>query len=83
MVDWQTVRIEGLAYTQLVEIAGFLTILFQRPVSLGEAAQIAIDSFYDTNHAAMLKIISDPDALEKVRSKAVITFPLSVPAQKT
>jgi hypothetical protein len=67
--EWKTIRIEAPDYFKLVELSGFLSILFGKQVSLSDVAHMTIDSFYDTSHAALIKAVSNPDIVEKTREK--------------
>ena len=68
--EWKTIRISAISYYKLVELDGFLTILLgSQPIPLSTVAEWAIYTYYDSLHAKLQKILSDPKILAKARKE--------------
>jgi hypothetical protein len=67
--EWKTIRIRASSYYKLNELSGFLSIILGQQVSLSEAAELTIDTYYNQNHTIMLETISNPELLEQTRTE--------------
>jgi len=68
--EWKTIRISAPSYYKLVELSGFLTVLFgSQPIPISMVADWAISIFYDASYGELKEIISDADKLEAKRKE--------------
>ena len=68
--EWKTIRISASSYYKLVELSGFLTILFgSQTIPISTIADIAVVTFYSMAFPELKDIIADPDKLEAKRKE--------------
>ena len=70
VTEWKTIRISASSYYKLVELSGFLTVLFgSQTVPISSVADWAVTIFYDASYSKLKETITDPDKLEEARKK--------------
>lgn len=70
VTEWKTIRILASSYYKLVELSGFLTILFgSQTIPISTIADMAVGVFYGSAYPQLKDIISDPDKLEAMRKE--------------
>ena len=68
--EWKTIRISASSYYKLVELSGFLTILFgSQTIPISTIADLAVISFYNMAFPELKDIVADPDKLEAKRKE--------------
>ena len=68
--EWKTIRISASSYYKLVELSGFLTILFgSQTIPISTIADIAVVAFYSNAYPELKDIVADPDKLEAKRKE--------------
>ena len=70
VTEWKTIRISAASYYKLVELSGFLTILFgSQTIPISTIADMTINTFYAGAFPELKDIISDPKKLEEKRKE--------------
>ena len=68
--EWKTIRISASSYYKLVELSGFLTILFgSQTIPISTIADLAVVAFYGAAYPELKDIVADPDKLEAKRKE--------------
>jgi len=70
VAEWKTIRISASSYYKLVELSGFLTILFgNQTMPISTVADLAVITLYGAAYPELKDIVADPDKLEAKRKE--------------